>query len=119
MNRDEQEMALWREVYHHGYSVTCWTSPQAAEAAAYAVEYFRKQYPPAPPLAQRPATWYDEPPFSDDVREQYAWVEGFDLPCHMIRRKDGWTFRVVHGAHWRDLDGRKVCPLFKPPESTP
>jgi hypothetical protein len=118
MNRDEQEMTLWRDAYSLA-SQRDWDDIRPADHADHAVAEFRKQFPPSPPLSQRPATWYDEPPFSDDVREQYAWVEGFDLPCHMIRRNVGWTFRVVHGAHWRDLENRKVCPLFKPPEPTP
>jgi hypothetical protein len=118
MTRDEHEMTLWCEAYAHACSQD-WAGGASASIADRAVAEFRKRYPPAPPLAQRPATWYDAPPFSDDVLKQYAWVEGFDLPCHMLRRKDGWTFRVVHGAHWRDLENRKVCPLFKPPESTP
>jgi hypothetical protein len=118
MTRDEQEMALWRGAYQDAYAQD-WGDDRSADIADRAVDQFRKRYPPAPPLATPSAAWYDEPPFSADTMTGYAWIEGYDLPCCLLRSGDRWKFRVIHATRWHELGKRKVSPLFNPPVKPP
>lgn len=115
MNRDEQEMALWREAYKASRT---WDATSRAIDADGVVEQFRKRFPPKPAAPE--AVWYDQPPFSRDYALQPCWIAG-----------DG---RVFAGAvywdtnEWRvypmgvgqpySLNGRRVSPVVKPPEPT-
>lgn len=114
MNRDEQEMALWREVYSASRLIT--RAGVEAEADA-AVEAFRKRYPvetaaPAP-------VWYDEPPFEKIDKKNYCWVEDIDLPQAVYWSKLQGEWRFFEGlSDTRPLAGRRVSPMTKPQEPT-
>ena len=109
MNRDEQEMALWREAYCARVTTPAYRATEADTAVAE----FRKRYPPQPYAP--PAAWYDGPPFAGEYH-----VEG--LPCVCWVDED-----VVWCPTWdregerpriRELprNGRRVCLIPKPPE---
>ena len=112
MTRDEQEMALWREVYLISRMADRASGEVEADAA---VEAFRKRYPPQP--AAPKAVWYDTPPRAGEYD-----VEGLSCVC--------WVDEdVVWCPRWdcdderpviREMprNGRRVCPITKPPEPT-
>lgn len=103
MNRDEQEMALWRRVFERWYS-------------REEVEQFRKRYP-AEPTAPAPA-WYDEPPFEKDGPTRPCWVAGQPFPCAVYWSGHEWLAYVAGDSHVQRLNGRRVSPIAKPPEPT-
>ena len=113
MTRDEQEMALWREVYSASRLIT--RAGVEAEADA-AVEAFRKRYPPQPSAPE--AVWYDTPP-----RPGEYFVEGFPCVCWVDEDVVWYPAWDSAGEHPRirelPRNGRRVCPIAKPPEPTP
>jgi hypothetical protein len=121
MNRDEQEMTLWCALYTHSWEEGWSPADKAADSADHAVEEFRKRYPLSPPLAQRPATWCDEPPFGDRNATHYAWVQGKESPCLIEHGAGQWIYKEIGCASsWSLLSGRRVSPIAaKPPEPKP
>ena len=112
MNRDEQEMALWREVYSASRLIT--RAGVEAEADA-AVEAFRLRYP-AEPTAP-PAAWYDEPPFEKVDKTNYCWVEDIDSPQALYWSNMQGEWRFFEGLSVsRPLNGCRVSPITKPQE---
>ena len=111
MNRDEQEMALWREVYSASRLIT--RAGVEAEADA-AVEAFRLRYPPQP--SAPPAVWYDEPPFAKDGKSYPCWVDGDAVHADVYWDGSQWWAWIVGSAFQHPLAGRRVCPIAKPPE---
>ena len=112
MNREQQEMSLWRCEYVRSTMVS--VENRAAEADA-AVEAFRLRYPPQPSAPE--AVWYDEPPFKKDGGIYYCWVEGSTVPQSIY-----WSGGSGAWLHFCDrtpvhpLNRRRVCPIAKPPE---
>ena len=116
MNRDEQEMALWREAWLLGMEeMTDYDG--AAEAADAAVAAFRKRYPPQPAAPE--AVWYDEPPLPKDGTMLTCWIEGYRLPGFAFWNGEEWRMYVAGDRYADPLAGRRVCPIVKPPEPTP
>ena len=115
MNRDEQEMALWREVYSASRLIT--RAGVEAEADA-AVEAFRKRYPPQ--QSAPPAVWYDEPPFEKDGTTRPCWIAGGGqlFPAAVYWSGHEWRAYVAGDPLVQRLNGRRVCPITKPPEPT-
>jgi hypothetical protein len=118
VNRDEQEMALWREAYNASRLIT--RAGVEAEADA-AVEAFRRRYPPQPQAPE--AVWHDEPPFPKDGIERPCWImshgKPFPLAGEVYWCDCEWRMCVVGDGSWHRLAGRRVCPIAKPPEPTP
>ena len=113
MNRDEQEMALWKDAY-----METWThDTYPTEASGYAdasVAEFRKRYPPQ--SAAPPAVWYDEPPFDKNGPTQPCWIAGQPLPSAVYWSGREWRAYIAGDSHVHGLHGRRVCPIAKPPE---
>ena len=114
MNRDEQEMALWRRVFDRWYSREDYESDTCGNIADVAVAEFRKRYP-VEPAASAPA-WYGEPPFVDDGTVHSCWMQGEDYPVLVARVYDRLEYRAIEDPRWKPLAGRRVCPITKPPE---
>ncbi len=114
MNREQQEMSLWCEAYMLAISQGA-SYGDADEAATTAAESFRKRYPvePEPPEP----TWYDVPPFAKDGKSHPCWVEGEKLPAGVYFGRD-WYVTLNCERYPSPLDGRRVCPIHKPPEPT-
>lgn len=108
MNRDEKEMALWRQ-----FAVAV-----GFDTADAAVERFRKRFPPQPVAPE--AVWYDEPPFPKDGVVHRCWVEGFAAlqGVYWLDMHSEWRF-FERMSDTRPLNRRRVCPIVKPPEPTP
>lgn len=115
MNRDQQEMALWRRVFELWYSLENYEVDTCCGMADAAVAQFRQRYPAEPAAPE--SVWYDEPP-----RPGEYYVEGWPCVCWV----DG---DVVWRPDWdRDgerpcirevpRNGRRVCPIIKPQEPT-
>ena len=117
MTRDEQEMALWREAYVLAMS-RCLSAAESADAADAIIEHFRQRYPPQPHAPE--AVWYDEPPFEKSLDDMFsAWITDYPYPVMVAYFRDGWAYQVPNrGNHWTPLNGRRVCPITKPPEPT-
>ena len=114
MNRDEQEMALWREAYSASRIIT--RAGVEAEADA-AVAAFRKRYPPQPSAPE--PVWYDEPPFEKDGEVHYCWVEGSTVPqsIYWSGVSGAWLY-FCDNTPMYPLAGRRVSPIVKPSEPT-
>lgn len=120
MNRDKQEMALWRRVFERWYSRENYEIDTCGNIADAAVAEFSKRYPPDPsatPATAPEAVWYDEPPFPGEYH-----VVG--LPCVCWVDED-----VLYLPEWdreherpriREMSraGRRVSPITKPQEPT-
>ena len=118
MNRDEQEMAVWREAYMLAILQGA-SYGDADEAATTAAESFRKRYP-AEPTASAPApVWYDEPPFKKDGGIYYCWVEGSTVPqsIYWSGVSGAWLY-FCDNTPMYPLNGRRICPIVKPQEPT-
>ena len=114
MNRDEQEMVLWREAYSASRIIT--RAGVEAEADA-AVAAFRKRYPPQPSAPE--AVWYDEPPFEKIDKTHYCWVEDIDSPQGIFWSNMQGEWRFFEGLSVsRPLNGCRVSPIIKPQEPT-
>ena len=113
MNRDEQEMALWREAYSASRIIT--RAGVEAEADA-AVAAFRLRYPPQPSAPE--AVWYDEPPFEKDGESYPCWIYGEADASAVHWSGHEWRAYFVGDSHVQRLNGRRVCPITKPPEPT-
>ena len=113
MTRDEQEMALWREVYSASRLIT--RAGVEAEADA-AVEAFRLRYPPQPSAPE--AVWYDEPPFAKDRKSYPCWVDGDAVHADVYWDGSQWWAWIVGSAFQHPLAGRRVCTIVKPQEPT-
>ena len=118
MNRDEQEMALWREAYRDSH---CFLAQERARDADAAVEQFRQRYP-AEPTAPAPA-WHDEPPFPKDGKSYPCWVDRWGLNhttavAEVYWYYDDWHMQIVGCPSQYLLAGRRVCPITKPQEPT-
>ena len=113
MNRDEQEMALWAAEYSASRLIS--RESRAAEADA-AVAEFRQRYPVEP--AAPPAVWYDEPPFAKDGKSYPCWVDGDAVHADVYWDGSQWWAWIVGSAFQHPLNGRRVCPITKPPEPT-
>ena len=112
MNRDEQEMALWREAYNA--SMLLPGDGRNAEADT-AVKAFRKRYPPQPSAPK--AVWYDEPPFSKVNKANHCWVEDVESPQVVYWSIQYGEWRFFWGfSNTQPLAGRRVCPITKPQE---
>ena len=114
MNREQQEMALWREAYRDSH---CFLAQERARDADAAVEQFRLRYP-AEPTAPA-AVWYDEPPFEKEGVVHRCWVEGFaaSQELYWFDLNGEWRF-FERVSDARPLAGRRVCPITKPQEPT-
>lgn len=112
MNRDEQEMALWRCEYAASKLIA--REDRATEADA-AVAEFRKRYP-AEPTAP-PAVWYDNPPRPGEYHvvglPRVCWVDE-DVVYLPEWDRNGERPRIREMS----LAGRRVCPIIKPQEPT-
>ena len=112
MNREQQEMALWRCEYSASRSIA-WKN-RAAEADC-AVEQFRLRYPPQPSAPE--AVWYDEPPRPGEYHvvglPRVCWVDE-DVVYLPEWDRDGERPRI------REMSraGRRVSPVAKPQEPT-
>lgn len=115
MNRDEQEMALWREACMVAMS-RCPSAAESADMADAMIEHFRLRYPPQPIAAAK--VWYDEPPFVESGVVHPCWMQGDDHPVLVARTYDRWEYRAIEDPRWKPLAGRRVCPIVKPPEPT-
>ena len=110
MNRDEQEMALWAAEYSASRLICV---ADRAAAADFAVEQFRKRYPPQP-VAPAPV-WYGEPPRSGEYHvvglPRVCWVDE-DVVYLPEWDRDGERPRI------REMSraGRRVSPITKPQE---
>ena len=113
MTREQQEMALWAAEYSAS-RLLC-VADRAAEADA-AVAEFRKRYP-AEPVAPE-AVWCDEPPFAKDGKSYPCWVDGDAVHADVYWDGSQWWAWIVGSAFQQPLDGRRVCPIVKPPEPT-
>ena len=112
MNRDEQEMALWREAYQDSH---CFLAQERARDADAAVEQFRLRYPAEPATAK--AVWYDEPPFEKIDKTNHCWVQDIDSPQAVYWSNLQGEWRFFEGlSDTRPLNGRRVLPIYKPPE---
>jgi hypothetical protein len=124
VNREQQEMALWRESYRASH---CFLAQERARDADAAVAQFRQRYPVEPtapePTAPEPTapelTWHDEPLFEKSLDDMFsAWITDYPYPVMVAYfRDDGWAYQVPNrGNHWTPLNGRRVLPIYKPPE---
>ena len=114
MTRDDQEMALWTAEYVAARGVS---AASASCAADEAVAEFRKRYPPQ--SAAPEAVWYDEPPFDKNDQPHPCWLLGYAKPVEVAYLpRYGWQYAIPGMSSWRDLAGRRVCPITKPPEPT-
>ena len=114
MNRDEQEMAMWREAYFSSRIVDRASREADADAA---VEAFRKWFPPQPQAAPA-AVWYDTPPHPGEY-----YVEGLPRVCWVdedVVWYPAWD-SAGERPRTRELsrNGRRVSPVTKPQEPTP
>lgn len=121
MNRDKQEMALWRRVFEHWYRRELYEIDTCGNVADVAVAEFRKRYPVEPTAP--PAVWYDEPPFAKDGKSYPCWVDGWGLNhttavAEVYWYDDDWHMQIVGCPRQYLLAGRRVCPIVKPPEPT-
>jgi len=127
MNRNQQEMALWRRVYDRWYAREGYEVAECGDIADDAVAQFRKRYPveptapepTAPELTAPELTWHDEPPFEKSLDDMFsAWITDYPYPVMVAYfRDDGWAYQVPNrGNHWTPLNGRRVLPIYKPPE---
>ena len=113
MNREQQEMALWREAYRDSH---CFLAQERAGGADAAVEQFRLRYPAEPATAK--AVWYDEPPFARDGKSYPCWVDGEEHPV-LVAMYSRWEYKANDDdGCWLPLNGRRVCPIVKPQEPT-
>ena len=125
MNRNQQEMAMWRRVFERWYAREGYEVDTCGGIADDAVAQFRKRYPAEPeppdPTAPEP-TWYDEPPFARDGKKHPCWVTGEEYPCvtHWSRyeRPPMWVYANTEDDHLVPLNGRRVSPIVKPQEPT-
>lgn len=119
MNREQQEMTLWRESYRSSHS---FEQRERARDADAAVAQFRQRYPaePAAPEPTAPApVWYDEPPFPKDGSVSPVWLFDYPFPILVAYFGDGWAYEVPgRSDRWHPLAGRRVCPIVKPQEPT-
>lgn len=118
MNRDEQEMIMWRRVYERWYAREGYEVDTCGDIADAAVAEFRKRYP-VEPAAPAPV-WYDEPPFAKDGGIYYCWVEGSTVP-QSIYWSGGGSGAWLHFCDRtpvHPLNRRRVSPITKPPEPT-
>lgn len=114
MNRDKQEMALWRRVFEHWYRRELYEIDTCGNVADAAVEAFRKRFPPQPSAPE--AVWYDEPPFAKDGKSYQCWVAGDAVHADVYWDGSQWWAWIVGSAFQHPLAGRRVCPIAKPPE---
>ena len=107
-------MALWTAEYVAARAVS---AASASCAADEAVAQFRKRYPVEPAAPE--AVWYDEPPFEKDGDVHYCWVEGSTVPqsIYWSGGSGGWL-HFCDRTPMNPLNGRRVCPIVKPPEPT-
>lgn len=118
MNREQQEMSLWRCEYVRSTMVS--VENRAAEADA-AVAEFRKRYPVEPTAPEPTApelAWYDDPPFEKDGRHRACWVAGEShvQSVYWSIAACGWRYCQPHVSGPYPLYNRRVCPIVKPPE---
>ena len=110
MNRNQQEMALWRSEYVRS---TMRDAANRAAEADCAVEQFRKRYP-VEPAALAPV-WYDKPPRPGEYHvaglPRTCWVDQ-DIVYYPEWDRDGERPRI------REMSraGRRVSPITKPQE---
>ena len=118
MNRDEQEMIMWRRVYERWYAREGYEVDTCGDIADAAVAAFRKRYPAEP--AALPAVWYDEPPFPKDGQSYPCWVAGEDDACAVhwseYAMSPLWVYLMTGEARPVPLNGRRVSPITKPQE---
>ena len=104
MTRDKQEMALWRRVaVDEGFGF-----------ADEAVEQFRKRYPPQTVAPE--AVWYNEPPFPKDGTTRPCWIAGHSSPSLVYWAGRNWRAWSPGDRNPDHLNGRRVCPITRPPE---
>ena len=111
MNRDEQEMALWREAYLISRMADRASREVEADAA---IAEFRKRYPPQPVAPA--AVWYDDPPFPKDGATRACWIAGggHPFPAAVYWSDHEWRAYVAGTPHVQRIIGRRVCPITKP-----
>jgi hypothetical protein len=119
MNRNQQEMAMWRRVFERWYAREGYEVDTCGGIADDAVAQFRKRYPAEPeppdPTAPEP-TWYDEPPFEKDGKSYPCWVVGGKLPAAVYFDRDAWYVMLICELYPSPLAGRRVSPIVKPQE---
>ena len=117
VNRNQQEMALWRRVFERWYSREEYTVAECGGIADAAVAEFRKRYPAEPTAPE--AVWYDEPPFEKIDKTNYCWVQDIDSPQAVYWSNLQGEWRFFEGlSDTRPLNGRRVYPITKPQEPT-
>ncbi len=116
MNREQQEMIMWRRVYERWYAREGYEVDTCGDIADAAVAEFRKRYPAEPTAL--PAAWYDEPPFAKDGESYPCWIAGKLFPAAVFWNVDEWQVVFAGEYHARSLRGRRVSPIAKPPEPT-
>ena len=121
MNRDEQEMIMWRRVYERWYAREGYEVDTCGDIADAAVAEFRKRYPVEPDAPEPTApglTWYDEPPRPGEYHvaglPHVCWVDE-DVVYFPEWDRDGERPRI------REMSraGRRVSRIAKPQEPTP
>ena len=115
MNREQQEMSLWREAYAASRLIA--RVDREAEADA-AVAAFRKRYPAEPTAPE--AAWYDEPPFPKDGKSYPCWIFGAGDACAVhwagYAMSPVWMYSTTEDDRLMPLNGRRVSPIHRPPE---
>jgi len=115
MTRNEQEMIMWRRVYERWYAREGYEVDTCGGIADAAVAQFRKRYPVEPAAPE--TVWYDEPPFEKIDKTNYCWVQDIDSPQAVYWSNLQGEWRFFEGlSDTRPLNGRRVCPIAKPPE---
>jgi hypothetical protein len=125
VNREQQEMALWRRVFERWYAREGYEVDTCGGTADAAVAEFRKRYPaePEPPEPTAPEpTWYDVPPFAKDGKSHACWVVGEEYPCATLWSHFAlpaqWVYSTTENEKLVPINGRRVSPIIKPQEPT-
>jgi hypothetical protein len=117
VNRNQQEMSLWRRVFERWYSRKGYEIDTCGGIADAAVEQFRLRYPVEPAAPE--AVWYDEPPFARDGKSYPCWIVELWRPVLVAYFSDGsgwnWSYTGLSKRDfWHPLQGRRVSPIHKP-----
>ena len=111
----EIEIRLWRDEFARMRQTPEWTNA-AMDAADDLLRRYRARYGQSQPAAS-PAVWCDEPPFEKIDKTNHCWVENIDSPQAVYWSNLNGEWRFFEGlSDTRPLNGRRVCPITKPPE---
>ena len=112
----EIEIRLWRDEFARMRQTPEWTDA-AMDAADDLLHRYRARYGQSQPTAS-PAVWYDEPPFPKDANSYPCWVDDDAVHADVCWYDGEWWAWIVGSAFQHPLNGRRVCPIAKPPEPT-